>query len=200
MAQDHPQALPRHHDLTFQPERAYKRSWSRAAVDKPLQWMHHYDNGDHIHDTSIEEGHLIRTCGFDYDEVERQLGNEPEQDSTVTMSDMSAAFSLVLEWILGADTLAMCGARAAALGCYLNPTHNNRFGSHLAAIADQAGCTRAALSKALITFRDSVGIHLSAGKLSGTRSTYREAQIKSLENGTHTSLVRKDLRSKRETS
>jgi hypothetical protein len=150
----------------------------------------HYDN---------DAGQFERIEHFDYDEIDRNLGSfEPEPDSTVTMSDAAACFSLILEFCLKGDTLASVGARCASLAIYLNPTHNSKFGSTMAEIAREAGSpSRAALSKALMDFRSDAGIFLSAGKRSEARGSYRAAQIKSLEAGTHSSFTRKDSRSKK---
>jgi hypothetical protein len=159
--------------------------------------MHHYDNGDHLHATALEDQRTIRTESFDYDEVDRQLGHEPEEDTAVSMADAAACFSLILEWCLKAETLVLVGSRCASLAIYLDPINNSKFGSNLAEIAETAGCTRAALSKALLGFRDASGIQLSAGKVSGSRPTYRASQVKAIEAGRHSSTTRRDLKRKR---
>jgi len=153
---------------------------------------------DHVHEIAYQNGKLEGVGQFDWDEVYRNVDGESPEEATVSMSDMSAVFSLILEWMLKGDTLQLAGARAAALGVYLDPVNNNRFGSNLSQIAEQAGCTKAALSKALIEFRDAAGIHLSGGKCSGARGVYRQTQIKSIAAGRHSSYNRKDLLSKRQ--
>jgi len=143
-------------------------------------------------------GYFDKVEHFDYDEVDRRLGFEPEPDSTVTMSDAAACFSLILEWCLKGDTLASVGARCASLAIYLDPTHNCKFGATLAQIAREDGSpSRAALSRALLNFRSAAGVYLSMGKGSDASGTYRQTQIKCIEAGTHSSFNRKDLRSKR---
>jgi hypothetical protein len=148
----------------------------------------HFDN---------DAGQFEGVVDFPYEEIDRALGFEPEPDSAVTWADMSAAFCLVIEFILGGETLTLAGARAAALAVYLDPVHNSKFGSNLAEIAREANCSRAALSKSLLNFRDAVGVHISAGKPHGSRSTYQEAQRRCIEAGVHSSTTRKDLRSKK---
>jgi hypothetical protein len=152
------------------------------------------DHSDHVHSSyQTPSGSFEPTTDFDYDEVDRGLGWKEDTEGTVSFSDMAAAFNLVLEFVLRGKDLNACGARAAALACYLDPVHSNKFGSTLAEIAVSAGCTRASLSKALIDFRDACGVHFSAGKLEGSRDSYRAAQMDSIERGTHSSTSRKDL-------
>jgi len=149
---------------------------------------------DHVHAIAIQDGRIERVGQFDWDEVYRNVDGEEREETAVSFSDMSAVFSLILEWMLKAETLQLVGARAAALAMYLDPVNNNRFGSSLLQIAEQAGSTRAALSKSLIDFRRAAGVHLSMGKGSETTDSYRACQIKSLEAGTHSSFNRKDLK------
>ncbi len=134
---------------------------------------------------------------FDFDEIDRNLGFSEPDDQTehdISMSDVGAAFSLILGWICASDTLTGAGARAAALLTYLDPV-NSRFES-LADIARDAGLTRATLSKALLELRDQAGVNLSMGKLAGTRSTYSTAQREAVSKGTHCSATRKDTKAK----
>lgn len=153
--------------------------------------FNHRDRG--LHDIGVNAaGHLERTVEFPIDEIDERLGWSENKEDTVTMADAAACWILILEWILATRTLALAGARAASLAIYLDPVNHNRFGSTLAQIAEQAGCTRACLSQALIDFRDSAGIHLSAGKLAGARDTYRSSQINALQSGRHSSQVRRD--------
>jgi hypothetical protein len=154
------------------------------------QSFHEDAGGDHVHEVGVVDNQLARISHFDYDEVDRNLGFEPEPDSTVTMSDAAACFSLILEWILKGETLHLAGARAAALAIYLDPVNNSKFGSSLAEIAREADCTRAALSKSLIDFRDAAGVYLSMGKRSDARKTFRSVQVEAIEKGTHSSFKR----------
>ena len=152
---------------------------------------------DGIHDIGVESGRFTRTYDFDYSEIDRNLGFEPEAEAGVAMPDVAACFSLILEWILKADTLQTAGARAASLAVYLNPVDNAKFGSNLAEIADNAGCTRALLSRALLSLRDQAGIYLSGGKRSFARDSYRKAQLAAVEAGVHSSASRKDRKTRK---
>jgi hypothetical protein len=153
----------------------------------------HAELGDHVHASAYnnDSESFEPTTGPDLESIYHNCDNESVAHTMVSMSDAAACFSLILEWILKTGSLQLAGARAAALACYLDPVNNNRFGSTLSQIAEQASCTRAALSKALLDFRDSAGIHLSMGKLSGSRQKYRDTQIKCLEAGRHSSQVRR---------
>ena len=144
-----------------------------------------------------EDGHLTRSYNFSFDEVDRNLGNEPEAEPGVAMPDVAACFSLILEWILKADTLQTAGARAASLAVYLNPVDNAKFGSNLAEIAENAGCTRALLSRALLSLRDQAGIYISGGKRSFARDSYRKAQLAAVKAGVHSSARRKDRKTRK---
>jgi hypothetical protein len=154
--------------------------------------------GNHIHSIASEDLQLVRTESFDFHSVYRNVdGEEEPEDTMVSMADLSGVFSLIMEAILKADNLTMAGAHAAALGVFLDPVHNDRFGSNLAEIAREAGCTRAALSKFLMDFRRAVGIHLTAGKRSGASESYRQAQRDCIAAKTHSSFTRKDRIDKR---
>ncbi len=149
--------------------------------------LHRDPAGDHLHEVAFQDGGFERVGHPDWEEISRRVDGEEPADTTVTMSDVGACFALILQWALGADTLTLAGARIASLGVYLDPVHNARFGSNLAEIAREAGCTRAALSKALMDFRDDCGIQLSGGKRSEARASYRQTQIEALEAGRHSS-------------
>jgi len=161
----------------------------------------HADYGDGLHETATEDQQVIRTTSFNYDSIDEangwhEPGEAPMPDS-VSFSDMSACFILVLEWMLKGKTLQIVGGRCAALAAYLDPVNSNRFGTDLTSIAKSAGCSRAALSASLIEFRDAVSIHLSNGKNSEARASYRQTQIRAMEAGRHSSFSRKDLRHKK---
>jgi len=129
----------------------------------------HVDLSDHVHQLATEDDQIVGVCDFDYSEVDRGLGWAKDSEGMVSMSDCAAALSLVIEHCLQAQSLTLAGAEPAALAVFLNPVHNCKFGRTLSEIAKEAGCTRAALSKSLINFRDAAGVHLSMGKLSGSR-------------------------------
>jgi hypothetical protein len=75
---------------------------------------------------------------------------------------------------------------------YLDPVNNFKFGKTLSEIATNAGVTRAALSKALMNFRDDAAIKLGIGKRSGYRETCRKVQQAAVKAGVHSSFKRKD--------
>jgi hypothetical protein len=166
----------------------------------------HQEFGDGIHSITYvhpdgeredEKGYFDRTVEPDWESIYHNCDGESVEESSVSFSDLSAVFVLILEFILGGETLTLSGARAAALAVYLDPVHNSKFGSNLSEIAREANCSRAALSKSLLNFRDAIGVHLSAGKSHGSRSTYQEVQRRCIKAGVHSSTTRKDLRSKR---
>ena len=163
--------------------------------------MHSDTHGDHVHELAIEDAQFVGVEQFDHDSIDQANGwREPGQaqmPDTVSFSDMSACFILILEWMLKGKTLQIVGGRCAALAAYLDPVNSNRFGTSLTEIGKQAGCSRAALSAALVEFRDAVSIHLSNGKGSEARASYRATQIRAMEAGRHSSFSRKDSKSKR---
>jgi hypothetical protein len=158
--------------------------------------------GDHIHPSAIIEGRIQRTIGFDYDEVDRNLGFEPKEEM-LTWADASAAISLILSWATGrGDTshhkeasIATTGARIHGLLYWLDPA-NARYGS-LQEIADAAGLTRAAVSKALVNLREELGGILPM-KRSGSSDVYSRAQKAAIKVGVHSSASRKDLKSRKQ--
>src|SRR5207248_1949256 len=98
----------------------------------------------HIHSVGYgDSGTLEPITDFDYDAVDRALGFEPEPETPVEFADMTAAFSLVLQWIATPTEVRHVGARALTLLYFLDPS-NSRFGS-LEEIAKNAGCTRQAI-------------------------------------------------------
>jgi hypothetical protein len=68
---------------------------------------------DGLHKLGWDEGGVTEIEHFDFDEVDRRLGNEPEPG--ISFADASAALSVILEWSLKAHTLKDVGARIAAL-------------------------------------------------------------------------------------
>src|SRR4051794_40426992 len=118
--------------------------------------------GDHLHDIAFEDHEFVPTTKFDYDAVDQALGLEPVPEMPVAFADMCAAFSLVLEWITEPKDAALIGGRALTLLYFLD-SDISRFES-LEAIAQHTGCTKQALSKALIGLRDGSGVGLTMGK------------------------------------
>jgi hypothetical protein len=154
-----------------------------------------FQAGDHIHAIGYGDNDTLEPITrFDYDAVNRALGNEPDPEKPVEFSDMAAAFSLILQWVTTPQQARHIGGRALALLFYLDPT-SSRFGS-LAEIATASGCTKQALSKSLMELRDSAGISLTCGKRSTSRETYREAQLAAFRAGEHSAHARKDRRTR----
>jgi hypothetical protein len=156
-------------------------------------------NFDESHSDGVHEIHYdIDAHQFegvahpDYESLEHGIFGAELKEDKVSFADMSAAFTLVLEWILRGNTLALAGARAASLAVYLDPVNCCKFGSNLAQIAIEAGVTKACLSKALMDFRDDAGVMLSAGKSQSARSVYRQTQRDCVAAGNHSSVSRKD--------
>jgi hypothetical protein len=110
-----------------------------------------------------------------------------------SMSDMSSAIMRLLYFFTQAqgndDTpqsrLLAVAARAEALLWLLNP-NESRF-ANLTDIAQAAGITKASISKALLTFKDSIGLQLCSGKRDYARDTYRRARKAAVAAGVHSS-------------
>jgi biotin operon repressor len=166
--------------------------------------MSDYQRGDHVHEIAIsyrddEYGkqriEFEPVDHFPYSQIDENLGLfEADPDQQISFADAAACWSLLLEWIVAGpkSSLAMAGARSHALRHFLD-SDNCRFKS-LQAIADEAGCTRAALSKFLLELRDQLQIGFEFKRV-GARNNYREGQIRALERGTHSSTHRKDAKS-----
>lgn len=141
------------------------------------------------------DGRLQPITSFDFDEIDERLGWSERKEDSVSFSDMSAAFSLVLGNLIGRSeakprSMAMVGALVHTLQFFLDPT-NCRFDS-LAEIAAEANCTRQALSSWLMALRDQLDVCWQLGKPQGTREAYREGQLAALERGTHVSQRRRE--------
>jgi hypothetical protein len=159
---------------------------------------------DHVHEIHYDNdaGQFEPVGHFDYDEIDRRLGFEPDEpDSTVTMSDAAAAWSLLLSFICGrADTahsrlsLTSSGARAQLILYWLDSA-NSRYDS-IDAIASEANMTRQALSKALADLRQELGGILPL-KRSYSSDVYRRAQEASIKAGVHSKFNRKDAKQSR---
>jgi hypothetical protein len=127
------------------------------------------------------------------------FGVEPEEDDTVSFSDMAAVRSLVVQWACASPDIKYVGGRIAAIGVLLDPTnlaHNRRT---LADVARETGVTRAAVSKWVLDFRDQVGTSLTVGKRSSVRAKNSAGQLAALERGTHSSQVKREKRALAET-
>jgi hypothetical protein len=153
---------------------------------------------DPVHGSILTADGPESIATFDYGEIDRRLGFEPEEEK-VTCSDASAAISLILSWACGradsiqAPSIVSAGVRTHALLYLLDPV-NARYSS-LEAIADDANMTRAAISKALVELRSQLGGILPM-KRSGSSEVYARAQKAALAAGCHSSASRKDSKRK----
>jgi len=124
------------------------------------------------------------------------LDPQPENPDTISIDQAASAFSEVLSWILASQSFEYAGAKAAALSVLLDPTGRYRS---LGAVAREANCSRALLSKAILELRDRFGIKQNfRGNL--LRSNCRQAQAEALKTGRHCSFHRSDLRKNRNVS
>lgn len=156
----------------------------------------HSDIGDHLHEGGINSNNRAEAiCQFPYDEVFRDLDGEEPEDS-VTFADMGSALALILQWVCGTRDshrprdINLIAARSLTLLLWLAPDQCEY--ESLADIARFAGCTRAALSAALVCLKSQSGCLASMGKGWETRRAFSEAQFKSVANGTHSSRRRRD--------
>jgi hypothetical protein len=152
--------------------------------------------GDHIHNLAYNDNHrLEQTTDFPWDEVDRSLAGEEPEESTVKFSDMTSAFSMVIDWCTQTKDIKIVAGRVYSLALLLWP-ESSKFAS-LADIADACDCSRAALSSALLHFKDQLGLALSVGKGHFTRGINRAAQNAAVARGTHsanTRIDRKDIK------
>jgi hypothetical protein len=155
---------------------------------------------DHLHEIvyNNDSEKLERVGQFDFESVYYNVDGEGLKDDPVSFSDMSAAFSLILSWACGrtgkheqAPSIIGAGWRVHAL-LYLLDNGNARYGS-LQEIADAAGVTRAAVSKALADLRGELGGILPF-KRGYSSEVYSRAQHAAVAAGCHASQVRKQKR------
>lgn len=140
---------------------------------------------DGLHPLAFDsEEHLENIVNFNWAEVERNLDGE-EPDKMLPFSEVTALFSMVLDYITSSREVRITASRAHALGWLLWP-ESSKFKS-LSEIAEFCGCTKAAISKSLLDFRDATGLRITAGKGFHTRDKFRVAQNTAVERGTHTS-------------
>jgi hypothetical protein len=152
--------------------------------------------GDHVHPIHWDENaHQFEgVTDFDFDTVCRNVDGEETEERMISMSDASAAISILLGWICQSSkhhqiNMSGVGARAESLLLLLDP-NQSKFKS-LAEIASAANLTRAALSKSLLSLKDQSGLSISVGKLSGSRDTYRAVQNDLVAQGKHASEKRR---------
>jgi hypothetical protein len=137
------------------------------------------------------------TCEFAWDEVYANVDKEEPGDRMVSFSDMTAALSLILGWIVSAqNNVNSIASRALSLHYLLSPTESSH--KSLESIATLCNMTRAGVSGALVKFRDEVGIPFAlGGKSEHSRETYSRAQKASFASGNHSSVRRQDRKTVR---
>jgi hypothetical protein len=162
------------------------------------------DRGDHLHGPVAvgSSGKLEPTTDFPYDAVDRSCFGIEASDEKVSFADLSASLSIILGWIGGRQYSTQSNndayirsVAARALGLlFLMDANNSRFES-MADVARATGLTRAAISKMMLNLRDQLGVVLNfSGKRAGSREIFRQAQLSSLANGSHSSQTRKDIK------
>jgi hypothetical protein len=156
----------------------------------------YHSDGIHTNIGVDEDRHLEATTDFPYDEVDAALGNEPvaEFEDSITWAEASSCLIRLLQWITSPDKLEKAGARAH-LAVYLLDPSQCKYGS-LRELAEASGCTKQALSKALMDWRPELKVGLNLGKRAYTSENYRQAQYRSIQAGTHYTSARKRRDSK----
>lgn len=178
---------------------------ARAYLE-PGQMFHNRPQGRLASEmTDNGEARLVASSDFDYDAVDRELFGVESSEDTVNFSDMSAAFGLILEFIVGKHKQSLVpksiAGRAMSLLYLLNPSHLEELAlGSLELIAQHCGCTKQAISASLMAFRDQSGVKLCLSKLASTRESFRTAAIRTIKDGTHSRYHRKDSTSHPEVS
>jgi hypothetical protein len=158
----------------------------------------HDAKSDGVHEIGRDHdqnGRATSVTHFDFGEVDRLLGNHDPEDS-VSWSDMTAAFSLLLSFCTGRTdsrryrepSIIGAGWRVHALVFWLD-SGNARYSS-LQEIAEAAGVTKAAVSKELADLRRELG-EILPFKRSFATDSYRNAQIAAMAAGRHASQVKR---------
>jgi hypothetical protein len=151
---------------------------------------------DGVHEIGHDQnGKVTSIAHFDYAEVDQLLGNHELEDS-VSWSDLTACFSLILSWCTGRTdsrrhgepSIIGAGWRIHAL-VYLLDIGNARYSS-LQEIAEAAGVTKAAVSKAIADLRWELGGILPF-KRSRSTDSYRDAQLAAVAAGRHASQIKR---------
>src|SRR5262249_1136828 len=156
-----------------------------SASHSPLiNYEGYRDRSDGLHPHASEDGSRVPFTNFDFSVLDPQ----PETGDTVPIDQATGAFSEILAWALASDSLEHAAAKIAALSVLLDPT--GKFRS-LGAVAREANCSRALLSKALLELRDrfKLGQNFRGNLL---RDHCRQAQRDLLAAGRHSSQTRKN--------
>jgi hypothetical protein len=144
-----------------------------------------------------KDGRIERIAHPDWESIYHDLDGEGIEDSTVTMSDVGAVLSLILQWACRSNSLTNVGARIASLLAFLDPVNAPHKRNTLAAIAKEAGCTKALLSRELLELRDQTGVRLTLGKRSFSRQSCRTAQNYAVKAQVHSSASRRDSKKRK---
>jgi hypothetical protein len=156
----------------------------------PLQ----HPKSDGIHKTALNRDthHFEGVTDFDYDAVDRSITGDPEDVDIKehSLADLGSAVNVLLSWAVKGRSLPMIAGRILSLHWYLREAESEY--DSISEIATACNCTRAALSKALLELRDSIGLKISAGKLHSARRTYSKAQDASFKAGKHAAFTGAD--------
>jgi biotin operon repressor len=165
--------------------------------------MLHKDRGDHVHESGIENDHLVPIGEFHFSAIDRACFGVEASDDHVSFSDAAASWAVILDWICQLPKLGpqsgdidekrykMVAARALALHQLLSPGQS-RFKSQVD-VAKELGITKASISKFMLGLRDQLGTVLAfSGKRGFARQSCRKAQVAAVKAGVHSSFSRKD--------
>jgi hypothetical protein len=142
--------------------------------------------GDGIHCIGVNgDGRLEPTVDFAWDEIEPIA----ERDDSITWADASSLLVRVLQFVTAPDELKMAGARANLVVYLLDPSQCKY--KSLRELGEACGCTKQALSRALMKWRLEVAVDLNLGKRAGSSESYRRAAYRSVEAGRHFTSARK---------
>ena len=82
------------------------------------------NDSDGLHDNiAVENGDIIPSVGFDWDEIDRNVFEVQDEEDVVSFSDMCAALSLIIQFACASPDISHVGGRIAALGVLLNPSN-----------------------------------------------------------------------------
>jgi hypothetical protein len=143
-------------------------------------------HGDGIHNISVgQDGRIEPSVDFDWNAIESLA----EDNDSISWAEASATLVKLLQWITEPGELAKAGARANLVVYLLNPAEC-KYGS-LRELAEASGCTKQALSEALMDWRRELNLGLNLGKRAYTSESYRQAQDRAFAAGNHASQVLK---------
>lgn len=130
------------------------------------------------------DGHIEPTVGFPFDEIDRgnPLAAELEREE---IGDMAEAFDRILFWCWSCGKARRdCKAsfiRFVALTAALRPDIFNN--ASYKQIGADLKVSKAWMSKLAVEFQDEFGVHFRRSRREGARETFRNARLKSVQNG-----------------